>query len=40
VLKGGGKDNEANMREQKSEDKDATLDLLLKHPNATFSTYV
>jgi hypothetical protein len=39
VLK-GGRDNEVNVREQKSEDRDSTLDLLLKHPDAIFSTYI
>jgi len=39
VLKGEGRDNEVKVRKQKSEDKDATLDLLLKHPDTTFSTY-
>ena len=28
------------MRQQKSKDRDATLDLLLKHPDATLATYV
>jgi hypothetical protein len=40
VLKGGGRDNEMKVREQKSEGKVATLDLLLKHPDATFSICV
>jgi len=38
VLK-GGRGNEVKVRKQKNKDKDATLDLLLKHPDATFSTY-
>jgi hypothetical protein len=37
---GGGGDIEAKVRQQKSEDKDATPDLLLKHPDATLATYV
>jgi hypothetical protein len=37
---GGGGDTEAKVKQQKSEDKDATLDLLLKHPDATLATYV
>jgi hypothetical protein len=37
---GGGGDTEAKVRQQKSEDRDATPDLLLKHPDATLATYV
>jgi len=37
---GGGRDTEAKVRQQKSKDRDATLDLLLKHPDATLATYV
>jgi hypothetical protein len=37
---GGGGDTEAKVRQQKSEDRDATPDLLLKHLDATFATYV
>jgi hypothetical protein len=37
---GGGRDIEVKVRQQKSEDKDATPDLLLKHPDATLATYV
>ena len=33
-------DTEAKVRQQKSEDRDATPDLLLKHPDATLETYV
>jgi hypothetical protein len=36
----GGGDTEAKVRQQKSEDRDATLDLLLKHPDAILATYV
>jgi hypothetical protein len=36
----GGGDTEAKARKQKSEDRDATPNLLLKHPDATFATYV
>jgi hypothetical protein len=36
----GGGDTEAKVRQQKSEDRDAIPDLLLKHPDATLSTYV
>jgi hypothetical protein len=35
---GGGRDTEAKVRQQ--EDKDATHDLFLKHPEATLATYV
>jgi hypothetical protein len=35
-----GGDTEAKVRQQKSEDRDAIPDLLLKHPDATLSTYV
>jgi hypothetical protein len=37
---GRGGDTEAKVRQQKSEDRDAIPDLLLKHPDATLSTYV
>jgi hypothetical protein len=37
---GGGRDTEAKVRQQKSEDRDVTPNLLLKHPNATLATYV
>jgi hypothetical protein len=36
----GGGDNEAKMRQQKSEDRDTTLNLLLKHLDVTLATYV
>jgi hypothetical protein len=39
-MPGGGGDIEANVRQQKSEDRDATPDLLLKHPDVTLATYV
>jgi hypothetical protein len=31
--------HKANVRQQKSEDRDATPDLLLKHTDATLATY-
>jgi hypothetical protein len=34
------RNTEAKVRQQKSEDRDATLDLLLKHSDTTFTTYV
>jgi hypothetical protein len=37
---GGGGDIEVKVRQEKCEDKDATPDLLLKHPDATLATYV
>jgi hypothetical protein len=37
---GGGGDTKAKVRPQKSEDRDATPDLLLKHSDATLATYV
>ena len=37
---GGGGDTEAKVRQQKSEDRDATPDLLLKHPDAPLATYI
>jgi hypothetical protein len=37
---GGWRDIETKVRQQKSEDRDATLNLLLKHPDATLATYV
>jgi hypothetical protein len=37
---GGGGDTEAKVRQQKSEDKDATPYLFLKYPDATLATYV
>jgi hypothetical protein len=37
---GGGGDTKAKVRQQKSEDRDVTPDLLLKHPDATLATYV
>jgi hypothetical protein len=37
--RGGGGDTEANVRQQKSEDTDATPNLLLKHADATLATY-
>jgi hypothetical protein len=40
VLGGGGGDTEAKVRQQKSEDRDATPDLLLKHLDTTLATYV
>jgi hypothetical protein len=40
ALGGGGGDIEAKVRQQKSEDRDATPDLLLKHPDTTLATYV
>jgi hypothetical protein len=40
VLGGGGGDAEAKVRKQKSEDRDGTPDLLLKHLDATLATYV
>jgi hypothetical protein len=33
-------DTEAKVRQEKYEDKDATPNLLLKHPDATLATYV
>jgi hypothetical protein len=36
----GGGDTETNLRQQKTEDRDATSDLLLKHPDITLATYV
>jgi hypothetical protein len=33
-------DTEAKVRQQKSEDRDATPNILLKHPDATLATYV
>jgi hypothetical protein len=40
-LPGGGRgDTEEKARQQKSEDREATPDLLLKHLNATLATYV
>jgi hypothetical protein len=36
----GGGDTEAKVRQQKSEDRDATPDLLLKHLDAKLATYV
>jgi hypothetical protein len=33
-------DTEAMVRQQKNEDRDATPNLLLKHPDATLATYV
>jgi hypothetical protein len=33
-------DTEMKVMQQKSEDRDATSDLLLKHPDATVATYV
>jgi hypothetical protein len=35
-----GEDTDAKVRQQKSEDRDATPDLLLKHPDAILATYV
>jgi hypothetical protein len=40
MLGGGGGDTKAKVRQQKSEDKDATPGLLLKYPDATLATYV
>jgi hypothetical protein len=37
---GGGGDTEAKVRQQKSEDKDATPDLFSKHLDTTLATYV
>ena len=37
---GEGVDTEAKVRHQKSEDRDATPDLLLKHQDPTLATYV
>jgi hypothetical protein len=37
---GGGGDIEAKVRQKKNKDRDATPDLLLKHPDATLATYV
>jgi hypothetical protein len=36
----GGGDSKAKVRWQKSKDKDATPNLLLKHPDATLTAYV
>jgi hypothetical protein len=40
MLGGGGGDTEAKVRQQKSEDRDATPDLFLKHLDTTLATYV
>jgi hypothetical protein len=37
---GGGGDIEVKVRQKKNEDRDATPDLLLKHPDTTLVTYV
>jgi hypothetical protein len=37
---GGGGDTKAKVRQQKSEDRDATPNLLLKHPDAILAIYV
>jgi hypothetical protein len=37
---GGGGDTEVKVRQQKSENRDTTPNLLLKHPNITLATYV
>jgi hypothetical protein len=37
---GGRGDTEVKLRLQKSEDSDATPDLLLKYPDTTLSTYI
>jgi hypothetical protein len=37
---GEGGDTEAKVRQQKSNNRDATLDLLLKYLDATLATYV
>jgi hypothetical protein len=37
---GGGEDTKAKVRQQESEDRDPTPDLLLKYPDATLATYV
>jgi hypothetical protein len=37
---GGGRDTKAKGRQQTSEDRDATPDLLLKHSDATLATYI
>jgi hypothetical protein len=37
--RGGGGDIEAKVRQQKSEDRDAPPDLLLKYPDATLAIY-
>jgi hypothetical protein len=40
VMVGGGGDTEAKVRQQKSEDRDVTSNLLLNHPDTTLVTYV
>jgi hypothetical protein len=40
MVGGGGGDTEAKVRQQKSEDRDATPDLFLNHPDTTLVTYV
>jgi hypothetical protein len=40
VPRGEEEDNEAKVRQQKSENRDATPDIFLKHPNTTLATYI